>query len=426
MIHLLSSDESSTRLGQPKNDTMDDSLYFNEQHLAVREMVRAFARERVAPVASKHDEEASFPWENIKAMGELGLLGVPWPEEIGGAGFDIISYIIAIHEMSRVDASHGITISAHTTLGTSPIVNFGTKEQIDRYVPLLATGKVLGGFGLTEEGAGSDAGGTRTTATKKNGHYVLNGSKRFITHAGVGEVFVVTAVTDPDKGTKGISSFILTKDTVDLDIAKQIGVGHDGSLPNMAGFSAGKKEDKLGWRASDTRELLFDNVEVPAENLLGEEGLGFVNFMKTLDAGRIGISALALGIAEGAFEEALRYASVRKQFGKPIAEFQGVQFQLSDMATEIEAARHLVYHAAWLAQAGKPFSKEAAMAKLFTSEMAMRATIKAIQIHGGYGYTRDYPVERYMRDAKICEIGEGTSEIQRMVIARQLLKSVID
>lgn len=405
---------------------MDDSLYFNEQHLAVREMVRAFARERVAPVASKHDEEASFPWENIKAMGELGLLGVPWPEEIGGAGFDIISYIIAIHEMSRVDASHGITISAHTTLGTSPIVNFGTKEQIDRYVPLLATGKVLGGFGLTEEGAGSDAGGTRTTATKKNGHYVLNGSKRFITHAGVGEVFVVTAVTDPDKGTKGISSFILTKDTVDLDIAKQIGVGHDGSLPNMAGFSAGKKEDKLGWRASDTRELLFDNVEVPAENLLGEEGLGFVNFMKTLDAGRIGISALALGIAEGAFEEALRYASVRKQFGKPIAEFQGVQFQLSDMATEIEAARHLVYHAAWLAQAGKPFSKEAAMAKLFTSEMAMRATIKAIQIHGGYGYTRDYPVERYMRDAKICEIGEGTSEIQRMVIARQLLKSVID
>ena len=405
---------------------MDDSLYFNEQHLAVREMVRAFAQEKVAPVAAKHDEDSTFPWENIKSMGELGLLGVPWPEELGGAGFDIISYIIAIHEMSRVDASHGITISAHTTLGTSPIVNFGSQQQIERYVPLLATGKVLGGFGLTEEGAGSDAGGTRTTATRKNGHYVLNGSKRFITHAGVGEIFVVTAVTDPEKGTKGISSFILTKETVDLPTAKEIGVGHDDSLPPMPGFRSGKKEDKLGWRASDTRELLFDNVEVPAENLLGTEGLGFINFMKTLDAGRIGISALALGIAEGAFEEALKYATVRKQFGQPIASFQGVQFQLSDMATEIEAARHLVYHAAWLAQNGKPYTKEAAMCKLFTSELAMRATIKAIQIHGGYGYTKDYPVERYMRDAKICEIGEGTSEIQRMVIARQLLKGALD
>lgn len=405
---------------------MDDSLYFNEQHLAVREMVRAFAREKVAPVAAKHDDESTFPWDNIKAMGEQGLLGVPWPEELGGAGFDILSYIIAIHEMSRIDASHGITISAHTTLGTSPIVNFGTREQIERYVPLLATGKVLGGFGLTEESAGSDAGGTRTTAVRKNGHYVLNGSKRFITHAGVGEIFVVTAVTDPSMGTKGISSFILTKETVDLEKTREIGIGHDDSLPAMPGFRSGKKEDKLGWRASDTRELLFDNVEVPAENLLGTEGLGFVNFMKTLDAGRIGISALALGIAEGAFEESLQYASVRKQFGQPIAQFQGVQFQLSDMATEIEAARHLVYHAAWLAQQGKPYTKEAAMAKLFTSEMAMRATIKAIQIHGGYGYTKDYPVERYMRDAKICEIGEGTSEIQRMVIARQLLKSVID
>ena len=405
---------------------MDDSLYFNEQHLAVRDMVRSFAQEKVAPVAARHDEDSTFPWENIKAMGELGLLGVPWPEELGGAGFDILSYIIAIHEMSKVDASHGITISAHTTLGTSPIVNFGTREQIERYVPLLATGNVLGGFGLTEESAGSDAGGTRTTAVRKNGHYVLNGSKRFITHAGVGEIFVVTAVTDPSKGTKGISSFILTKETVDLAKTREIGIGHDESLPAMPGFRAGKKEDKLGWRASDTRELLFDNVEVPAENLLGTEGLGFVNFMKTLDAGRIGISALALGIAEGAFEEALKYASVRKQFGQAIAQFQGVQFQLSDMATEIEAARHLVYHAAWLAQQGKPYTKEAAIAKLFTSELAMRTTIKAIQIHGGYGYTKDYPVERYMRDAKICEIGEGTSEVQRMVIARQLLKELAD
>jgi butyryl-CoA dehydrogenase len=403
---------------------MDDSLYFSEQHFAVRDMVRAFAREKVAPVAARHDEESSFPWENVKEMGELGLLGVPWPEELGGAGFDTLSFMIAIEELAKVDASHSITISAHTTLGTSPIVNFGSREQVQRYVPLLASGKVLGGFGLTEEGAGSDAGGTRTTAVRKNGHYVLNGSKRFITHAGVGEIFVVTAVTDPAKGTKGISSFILTKENVDVEKTRSLGVGHDDSLPNMAGFKAGKKEDKLGWRASDTRELLFDNVEVPAENLLGTEGLGFINFMKTLDAGRIGIAALSIGLAQGALEQALGYASVRKQFGQAIASFQGVQFQLSDMATEIEAGRHLVYHAAWLAQNGKPFGKEAAMAKLFCSEVAMRATIKAIQIHGGYGYTKDYPVERYMRDAKIGEIGEGTSEIQRLVIARHLLKGL--
>ncbi|MES2521106.1 MAG: acyl-CoA dehydrogenase [Gemmatimonadota bacterium] len=404
---------------------MDDSLYFSEQHLAVRDMVRAFAREKVAPVARQHDEASTFPWENVKEMGELGLLGIPWPEEMGGAGFDTISFMIAIEELAKVDASHSITISAHTTLGTSPIVYFGTPAQQQHYVPLLASGKVLGGFGLTEEAAGSDAGGTRTTAVKKDGHYVLNGSKRFITHAGVGEIFVVTAVTDPSKGTKGISSFILTKENVDLEATRALGVGHDDSLLNMKGFRAGKKEDKLGWRSSDTRELLFDNVEVPAENLLGTEGLGFINFMKTLDAGRIGIAALSVGIAQGALDEALKYASVRKQFGAAIATFQGVQFQLSDMATEIEAGRHLVYHAAWLAQNGKPFGKEAAMAKLFCSELAMRATIKAIQIHGGYGYTKEYPVERFMRDAKICEIGEGTSEIQRLVIARHLLKGLM-
>lgn len=403
---------------------MDDSLYFSEQHLAVRDMVRSFAREQVAPVAAGHDEHSTFPWENVKTMGELGLLGIPWPEELGGAGFDTLSFMIAIEELAKVDASHSITISAHTTLGTSPIVNFGTRQQIERYVPLLASGKVLGGFGLTEEGAGSDAGGTRTTAVRRNGHYVLNGSKRFITHAGVGEIFVVTAVTDPSKGTKGISSFILTKDSVDLERCRQLGIGHDESLGAMPGFTSGKKEDKLGWRSSDTRELLFDNVEVPAENLLGTEGLGFVNFMRTLDAGRIGIASLSIGLAQGALEQALQYASVRKQFGQAIASFQGVQFQLSDMATEIEAGRHLVYHAAWLAQNGKPFGKEAAMAKLFCSEVAMRATLKAVQVHGGYGYTKDYPVERYMRDAKIGEIGEGTSEIQRLVIARHLLKGL--
>ena len=403
---------------------MDDQLYFNEQHLAVREMVRAFAREQVAPVAARHDADASFPWVTVKAMGELGLLGVPWAEEVGGAGLDTISFMIAIEELAKVCASHAITISAHTTLGTSPIVNFGTPDQVARYVPLLASGRVLGGFGLTEESAGSDAGGTKTTAVRRGDHFVLNGSKRFITHAGVGEVFVVTAVTDPSRGTKGISSFILTKDTVDLEACRVLGVGHDESLGAMPGFRAGKKEDKLGWRASDTRELLFDNVEVPVENLLGPEGMGFVNFMRTLDAGRIGIAALSVGIAQGALEESLRYASVRKQFGSAIAQFQGIQFQLSDMATEIEAGRHLVYHAAWLAQQGRPFGKEAAMAKLFCSELAMRATIKAIQVHGGYGYTKEYPVERFMRDAKICEIGEGTSEIQRLVIARHLLKGL--
>jgi len=390
----------------------------------VREMVRAFALEHVSPVAAHHDAESSFPWENVKRMGELGLLGVPWSEELGGAGFDTIAFMIAIEELARIDASHSITISAHTTLGTSPIVYFGTPEQQRRYVPLLSSGQVLGGFGLTEEAAGSDAGGTRTTAVKKDGYYLLNGSKRFITHAGVGEVFVVTAVTDPSAGTRGISSFILTKETCDLDACRALGIGHSDTLPNMAGFRAGKKEDKLGWRSSDTRELLFDNVEVPAENLLGTEGLGFINFMKTLDAGRIGIAALSIGIAQGALDEALKYASMRKQFGQAIVSFQGVQFQLSDMATEIEAGRHLVYHAAWLSQQGLPFGKEAAMAKLFCSELAMRATIKAIQIHGGYGYTKEYPVERYMRDAKICEIGEGTSEIQRIVIARHLLKEL--
>jgi butyryl-CoA dehydrogenase len=405
---------------------MNDSLYFSEQHLATREMVRQFARDEVAPVAAKLDAESLFPWDNIRKMGELGLLGVPWPEELGGAGLDLLSFMIVIHELAKIDASHGLTVSAHTTLGTSPIVRFGTDAQRQRYVPFLASGRVMGGFGLTEPDAGSDAGGTRTTAARRGSCYVLNGTKRFITHGGVGEIFVVTAVTDASKGTKGISSFILTKETNDPESAARVGVGHEPSLPAMPGFKAGKKEDKLGWRASDTCELILEDVEVPEDNLLGEEGQGFVNFMKTLDNGRIGIAALSLGIAEGAFEQALQYTTVRKQFGQPIASFQGVQFQLSDIATEIEAGRHLTFHAAWLAQNGHPFGKEAAMAKLFCSELAMRATIAAVQLHGGYGYTKDYPVERFMRDAKVCEIGEGTSEIQRIVIARHLLKELAD
>lgn len=405
---------------------MDDSLYFTEQHLAVRNMVREFARGEVAPVAAKLDAKAEFPWANVKKMGELGLLGIPWPEELGGAGLDILSYMIVINEMAKVDASHAITISAHTTLGTSPIVNFGSAQQKKRYVPLLASGKVLGGFGLTEPSAGSDAAGTRTTAVRKGSHFVLNGSKIFITHGGVGEIFVVTAVTDPGKGSKGISSFIVTKEASDLEKAEGLGIGHDDSLPALPGFRAGKKEDKLGWRASDTRSLIFEDVEVPQENLLGEEGEGFTNFMRTLDSGRVGIAALSLGIAEGAFEEALRYSTLRKQFGQPISNFQGIQFQLADIATEIEAGQHLMFHAAWLAQNKQPFTKQAAIAKLYCSELAMRTTIKAIQIHGGYGYTKEYPVERMFRDAKICEIGEGTSEIQRMVIARNLLKELAD
>jgi len=400
--------------------------YFTKEHEHMRDKVREFAREVVAPVARKHDADATFPWATVKQMADLGLLGIPWPKQLGGSGGDLMSFLIAIHEMAKVDASHAITISAHTTLGTSPIMNFGTDEQRERFVPSLASGRVLGGFGLTEESAGSDAGGTRTTAVRRGDAYVLNGSKRFITHAGIGEVFVVTAVTDPSAGSKGISSFILTKENSDLTAAAKFGIGHDPSFAPMKGFRAGKKEDKLGWRASDTRELLFEDVEVPAENLLGGEGQGFTNFMRTLDSGRIGIAALSLGIAEGAFEQAREFACNRRQFGQAISGFQGVQFQLSDMATEIAAGEHLVYHAAWLAQHKQPFAKEAAMAKLFCSELAMRATTAAVQIHGARGYTTEYPVERMMRDAKICEIGEGTSEIQRIVIARHLLASVPD
>jgi alkylation response protein AidB-like acyl-CoA dehydrogenase len=406
---------------------MHDPLYFTEHHLQVREMVRDFAQTVVRPTAREYDLESRFPWDNVKQMADLGLLGIPWPEELGGAGMDYLSYIIVIHELAKVDASHAITVSAHTTLGTSPIVDFGTAEQKRRFVPLLARGTVLGGFGLTEPGAGSDAGGTQTLAVEQRDHYVLNGSKIFITHAGVGEIFVVTARSDPKgRKTDGITAFIVTKDTADLDEAGRVGVGHAADLPKIGGVRAAKKEDKLGWRASDTRELVFQDAMVPKDNVLGEPGKGFRQFLHTLDSGRIGLAALSLGLAEGALEACLAYTSQRKQFGRAIASFQGVHFALADLATEIEAARHLVYHAAWLKQHGHPFKQEAAMAKLYASELAMRATTKAVQLHGGYGYTTEYPVERMMRDAKVCEIGEGTSEIQRIVIARQLLGDLID
>ena len=396
--------------------------YLNESHEELREEIRAFAEKEIAPVAARLDEESRFPWENVRKMADRGWFGINVPEEYGGLGLDYLSFILAIEELARVDASHSITISAHSTLGSSPILNFGTEEQKRRYMPLLAKGKVLAGFGLTEPEAGSDAAATRTTAVRENGGYRLNGSKIFITHAGVGEVFVVTASTDRSQGTKGITSFILTKETTDRAEADRVGVGHAPELePFMAGFRAAKKEDKMGWRASDTRELVLEDVDVPLENRLGEEGEGFVNFMKTLDAGRIGIGALALGLAQGAFETALHFANERKQFGKALTEMQGIQFKLADMATRIQAARHLVYHAAWLKQNGREFVKEAAMAKLYATDIAMDVTTEGVQLLGGYGYTTDYPVERHMRDAKICQIGEGTNQVQRLVIARRIL-----
>jgi butyryl-CoA dehydrogenase len=407
---------------------MNDIPYLTDEHRQVREIARDFAEHEIRPIAREHDLDAKFPWETVKKMGELGFLGSPWSPELGGAGMDYLSYIILVEEIARVDASHAITVSAHTTLGTSPIVYFGTEEQRRRYVPLLASGQVLGGFGLTEADAGSDAGGTRTTAEDKGDHYLLNGAKIFITHAGVGEIFSVTARTDPKpkRRNQGITSFIVTKDTVDLDRCAQVGVGHAPDLPKTPGVRAGKKEDKLGWRASDTSELILEEAIVPKENVLGTVGKGFVNFLKTLDDGRIGVGALSLGLAQGALDECVKYVGERKQFGRAIGAFQGVHFPIADMATEIAAARHLVYHAAWLRQNDRPYKKAAAMAKLFASELATRTTIKAVQLHGGFGYTTDYPVERMMRDAKVGEIGEGTSEIQRIVIARELLGEIVD
>lgn len=397
--------------------------YLTQDHLNHQKRVADFARDAIVPVARELDATSTFPWQNVRTMGELRLLGIPVPKQYGGMGLDYMSYILTVEELAKYDASHSITVSAHTTLGSGPILEFGNDAQKDRFLPHLATGKVLGGFGLTEPGAGSDAGGTRTRAVREGSGYRINGSKIFITHAGVGEIFTVTAVTDPDAGAKGITSFVVCKPTVDVERCREVGVGHLDELPFNDGVASGKKEDKMGWRASDTRELLLEDALIPEENRLGEEGLGFINFMKTLDAGRIGIAALSLGLAQGAFDTALRYVTQREQFGRKVFDFQQIQFRLADMATELEAARHLTYHAAWLKDQGQPFSREAAMAKLFASELAMKATLEAIQVMGGAGYTDEYPVERMARDAKICEIGEGTSEVQRLVIARHLLKN---
>lgn len=399
-------------------------LYLDDHHRMMRDMVRSFAESEIAPVAARHDEEESFPWESGAKMAELDLFGIPMPETYGGAGMDILSAVLAVEELARVDASHSIMVGAHTSLACTPLERWGTEEQKEKFLTPLASGQVLGGFGLTEPGAGSDAGGTQTTAVKKDGGWVLNGQKTFITHGGVGEVFIVAASTSPGKGTHGITAFILTKDTCDLEEARRVGFGHSDELEALDGVTSGEKLRKLGWNASDTRELILQDVEVPDENVLGEVDEGFPVFLDTLDGGRVGIAGHAVGIAQGAYELALRYTDEREQFGSKINDFQGVRFMLAEMATRIHAARLMTYHAALLRQSGEPHKKEASMAKLFASETAMDVTTRAVQLHGGYGYSREYAVERMMRDAKITEIGEGTSEIQKVVIARELLKEL--
>ena len=374
-----------------------------EQNL-IRDMVREFAEKEVGPSAGIRDEEEHFDRDLMFGrLAELGLTGIIFPEQYGGGGADYISYAIAVEELSRVCASTGVTLSAHISLGSNPIFLFGTEEQKQRFLKPMAQGEKLGAFGLTEPSAGSDAGGTRTTAVRDGSDWIVNGTKIFITNAGEGDTYVVFARTDKDaEKHHGISAFIVEKGT--------------------PGFSFGKKEKKLGIRSSPTLELIFDNCRIPAENMLGEAGKGFKIAMKTLDGGRIGIASQALGIAQGALDASVAYARERRQFDSPIARFQGVQFQLADMATQVEAARLLVYKAAYRASAGLPYSTDSAMAKLFASETAMRVTTQAVQIFGGYGYTREFPVERMMRDAKITEIYEGTSEIQRLVIGTALTR----
>ena len=372
-----------------------------EQEL-VRQMVRDFAVNEVKPIAAEIDVTERFPMENVKKMGELGMMGIPFPTEFGGAGGDVLSYILAVEELSKVCATTGVILSAHTSLCASLINENGTPEQKEKYLRDLCTGNKIGAFGLTEPGAGTDAAGQQTTAVLDGDNYILNGSKIFITNGGVADTFIIFAMTDKSKGTKGISAFIVEK--------------------GFQGFSIGKKEDKLGIRASSTTELIFENCIVPKENLIGREGKGFGIAMKTLDGGRIGIAAQALGIAEGALDEAIKYMKERKQFGRPIAAFQGLQWMVAEMSTKIEAARFLVYKAAWLKENRQPYSVDAARAKLYAAEVAMDVTTKAVQLFGGYGYTKEYPMERMMRDAKITEIYEGTSEVQKMVISGSLLK----
>ena len=363
-------------------------------------MVRDFAEKEIAPTAAERDEEERFDMEIFEKMAALGLTGIPWPEEYGGIGSDYLAYVIAVEELSRVCASMGVTLSAHISLAGWPIFKYGTEEQKQKYLRPMAEGSKIGAYGLTEPSAGSDAGSMKTSAKLDGDDYILNGSKIFITNGGIADTYVVFAVTDPESKHKGTSAFIIEKD--------------------FPGFSVGKKERKLGIRSSPTTEIMFDNCRVPKENLLGEEGEGFIIAMKTLDGGRNGIAAQAVGIAQGALDASVDYAKERKQFGKPIAANQGIGFKIADMATGIEASRLLTYQAAWLESNDLPYGKASAMAKLMAGDTAMKVTTEAVQIFGGYGYTKDYPVERYMRDAKITQIYEGTQEVQRLVISRML------
>ena len=383
----------------------EQNLYpfvLTEEQEDLRREIREFAAREIAPNVMAWDEVSEFPKQAVKKLGAMGLLGVIFPEEYGGAGFGYVDYVLAIEELSAVDGSIGITVAAHNSLGTNHIFLAGSEMQKRKYIPLLASGEWLAAWALTEPGSGSDAGGARTTAVKKGDRWVLNGNKIFITNGSNADVAVVIAVTDKSKGTHGLSAFVVEKGT--------------------KGFRPGKKENKLGLRASDTSELIFEECEIPEENLLGKEGEGFIDAMRVLDGGRISIAALSLGIARGALDAAVKYVKERRQFGKAIAEFQGIQWKLADMAMELDAARLLTQRAAVLKDAGRKVTRESAMAKLFASETAVRICDEAVQLFGGYGFIKDYPVEKFYRDVKLCTIGEGTSEIQRMVIAREILK----
>lgn len=373
-----------------------------EEQRMLQRMVREFAEKEIAPRAEEIDETDRFPDDLFRRMGELGLLGLPFSEEYGGSGGDYTSMVIALEEIARVSGSMAITLDAHTSLCCEPIYLFGTEEQKQKYLVPLARGEKIGAFGLTEPQAGSDAGATRTRAVRDGDEWVINGQKIFITNGSMADVVIITAKTDPEKGTRGISSFIVEKGT--------------------PGFQPGRDEKKMGLKGSVTSELFFENCRIPAENLVGKENEGFKQFLVTLDAGRVAIAAMAVGLAQGAFERGVAYAQERVQFGQPIAEFQAIQWMIAEMATEIEAARLMVHRAAWLKERGERFTKEAAMAKLLATEMSERTCRKAIQIHGGYGYVREYEVERMYRDQRLCAIGEGTNEIQRLVIARQILR----
>jgi alkylation response protein AidB-like acyl-CoA dehydrogenase len=375
------------------------NLEFTEEQKMMAKMVRSFAEKEVAPFIERM-EAGEFPREIVSKMGELGLMGIPIPEKYGGAGMDFTSYIMAIHELSKVSAAVGVILSVHTSVGTNPILYFGTEQQKQKYIPRLASGECLGAFCLTEPSSGSDAASLKTKGVKQGGHYLLNGTKAFITNGGEADIYIVFASTNPGAGARGISAFIVEK--------------------NTPGLIIGKDEHKMGLHGSRTVQLTFEDMKVPEENLLGEEGKGFTVAMANLEAGRIGIAAQSLGIAEAAMEAASRYAKERHQFGRPIAAQQGVGFKLADMATAVEAAKLLVYQAADLRGRGQKCTKEAAMAKLFASRTAVETAIEAVQVFGGYGYTKEYPVERYFRDAKVTEIYEGTSEIQRIVISKQL------